>query len=185
MPKSGNFSPAFLGSLSPAATKEGIEELERNKSFFENAKKHASASLHKLIKKLKNWKKEVEEKDRALDKALLEASKLAQRAQNLNDTTAPNYRDFANDIQFDEARKMAAKRDGKGLCRWFENLEMKFGSWLHRAQYFAKRFWNKTPDELVVIAEDMRQSYCSNLGDVVAGVKLPKNAGEKFPLLGI
>ena len=147
--------------------KEGIEELERNKSFFENAKKHASASLHKLIKKLKNWKKEVEEKDRALDKALLEASKLAQRAQNLNDTTAPNYRDFANDIQFDEARKMAAKRDGKGLCRWFENLEMKFGSWLHRAQYFAKRFWNKTPDELVVIAEDMRQSYCSNLGEYI------------------
>ena len=147
--------------------KEGIEELERNKSFFENAKKHASASLHKLIKKLKNWKKEVEEKDRALDKALLEASKLAQRAQTLNDTTAPNYRDFANDIQFDEARKMAAKRDGKGLCRWFENLEMKFGSWLHRAQYFAKRFWNKTPDELVVIAEDMRQSYCSNLGEYI------------------
>lgn len=147
--------------------KEGIEELERNKSFFENAKKHASASLHKLIKKLKNWKKEVEEKDRALDKVLLEASKLAQRAQNLNDTTAPNYRDFANDIQFDEARKMAAKRDGKGLCRWFENLEMKFGSWLHRAQYFAKRFWNKTPDELMVIAEDMRQSYCSNLGEYI------------------
>lgn len=147
--------------------KEGIEELERNKSFFENAKKHASVSLHKLIKKLKNWKKEVEEKDRTLDKALLEASKLAQRAQNLNDTTAPNYRDFANDIQFDEARKMAAKRDGKGLCRWFENLEIKFGSWLHRAQYFAKRFWNKTPDELVVIAEDMRQSYCSNLGEYI------------------
>ena len=146
---------------------EREENLKKKESFFENAKKHASVSLHKLIKKLKNWKKEVEEKDRALDKALLEASKLAQRAQNLNDTTAPNYRDFANDIQFDEARKMAAKRDGKGLCRWFENLEIKFGSWLHRAQYFAKRFWNKTPDELVVIAEDMRQSYCSNLGEYI------------------
>lgn len=126
-----------------------------------------NTSLHKFVRNLKKRLYVIDEKEGALNNALNEASKLAQRAQNLNDTTAPNYRDFANDIQFDEARKMAAKRDGKGLCRWFENLEIKFGSWLHRAQYFAKRFWNKTPDELVVIAEDMRQSYCSNLGEYI------------------
>ena len=146
---------------------EREEKLEKRETFFDAARKHASTSLHKFVRKLKKRLYVIDEKEGALNKALNEASKLAQRAQNLNDTTAPNYRDFANDIQFDEARKMAAKRDGKGLCRWFENLEMKFGSWLHRAQYFAKRFWNKTPDELVVIAEDMRQSYCSNLGEYI------------------
>ena len=124
------------------------------KSTSESAERNTS--LHKFVRKLKKRLYVIDEKEGALNKALNEASKLAQRAQNLNDTTASNYRDFANDIQFDEARKMAAKRDGKGLCRWFENLEIKFGSWLHRAQYFAKRFWNKTPDELVVIAEDIR-----------------------------
>ena len=146
---------------------EREENLKKRETFFEAARKHASTSLHKFVRKLKKRLYVIDEKEGALNKALKEASKLAQRAQNLNDTTAPNYRDFANDIQFDEARKMAAKRDGKGLCRWFENLEIKFGSWLHRAQYFAKRFWNKTPDELVVIAEDMRQSYCSNLGEYI------------------
>ena len=146
---------------------EREENLEKRESFFDAARKHASTSLHKFVRNLKKRLYVIDEKEGALNNALNEASKLAQRAQNLNDTTAPNYRDFANDIQFDEARKMAAKRDGKGLCRWFENLEIKFGSWLHRAQYFAKRFWNKTPDELVVIAEDMRQSYCSNLGEYI------------------
>lgn len=146
---------------------EREENLEKRENFFNAARKHASTSLHKFVRKLKKRLYVIDEKEGALNKALNEASKLTQRAQNLNDTTAPNYRDFANDIQFDEARKMAAKRDGKGLCRWFENLEIKFGSWLHRAQYFAKRFWNKTPDELVVIAEDMRQSYCSNLGEYI------------------
>ena len=146
---------------------EREENLKKKESFFENARKHASASLHKFVKKLKKRQYQIDEKDKALDTALRDASKLTERAQNLSDTTAPRYFDFADDIQFDEARLMAAKRDGNGLCRWFENLEMKFGSWLHRAQYFAKRFWNKTPDELMVVAEDMRKSYCRNLGEYI------------------
>ena len=36
-----------------------------------------------------------------------------------------------------------------------------------KAQYFAKHFWNKTPDELMIVAEDMRQSYCSNFGEYI------------------
>lgn len=43
----------------------------------------------------------------------------------------------------------------------------KFCGWLHKAQYFAKHFRNKTPDELMIVAEDMRNSYCTDLGDYV------------------
>ena len=43
----------------------------------------------------------------------------------------------------------------------------KFCGWLHKAQYFAKHVWNKTPDELMIVAEDMRQSYCSNFGEYI------------------
>ena len=35
------------------------------------------------------------------------------------------------------------------------------------------------------VLEAKSQYYIKNLQGVVAGVKLPKNAGEKFPLLGI
>ena len=28
-------------------------------------------------------------------------------------------------------------------------------------------FWNKTPDELMIVAEDMRNSYCTDLGEYV------------------
>lgn len=43
----------------------------------------------------------------------------------------------------------------------------KFCGWLHKAQYFAKHVQNKTPDELMIVAEDMRQSYCSNFGEYI------------------
>jgi hypothetical protein len=60
--------------------KEQTEALEKEKTFFANAKKHVSESLHKFVQKLKKKKKEVEEKDKALDKALEDVSKLAERA---------------------------------------------------------------------------------------------------------
>lgn len=62
---------------------------------------------------------------------------------------------------------MAAKGDGKGLCSWFNGLGHKFGAWLHKAEYFAKHFWNKTPDEIIGVAEDMRSSYCNSLGEYI------------------
>ena len=85
----------------------------------------------------------------------------------LNNSTASSFYEFADDIKFDDARLMVAKNDGQGLCTWFENLGNKFGAWLHKAQYFAKTFWNKTPDDLINVAKDMEKSSCSNLGEYI------------------
>ncbi len=52
---------------------------------------------------------------------------------------------------------MAARGDGKGLCTWFNGLGHKFGAWLHKAQYFAKTFWSKTPDDIISVGEDMKK----------------------------
>ena len=146
---------------------EHFEDLERRESFFEKAKKHASESLHKFVSKLKKKKKEVEEKDKKLDKILDEASKITDKVLKLNNSTASSFYEFADDIKFDDARLMVAKNDGQGLCTWFENLGNKFGAWLHKAQYFAKTFWNKTPDDLINVAKDMEKSSCSNLGEYI------------------
>ena len=131
------------------------------------AKKHASESLHKFVSKLKNKKREVEEKDKKLDKILDEASKITDKVLKLNNSTASSFYEFADDIKFDDARLMVAKNDGQGLCTWFENLGNKFGAWLHKAQYFAKTFWNKTPDDLINVAKDMEKSSCSNLCEYI------------------
>ena len=147
--------------------KEREEEVTKKETFLSNARKHASESLHKFVQKLKKKKKEVEEKDRALDQMLRETKMLAERAEKINETSATPYHTFADDIKFNEARLMAHKKDGKGLCKWFNALEDKFCIWLHKAQYFAKNFWNKTPDELMIVAEDMRNSYCTDLGEYV------------------
>lgn len=147
--------------------KEQSEALEKEKSFFANAKKHVSESLHKFVQKLKKKKKEVEEKDKALDKALEDVSKLAERAQILSQSSATRYEDFEDDIQFKDARKMAFSRDGNGLCQWFTNVDRKFSAWLHKADYFIKHFWNKTPDDLITVAEDMRNSYCRDLSEYI------------------
>ena len=147
--------------------KEQTEALEKEKTFFANAKKHVSESLHKFVQKLKKKKKEVEEKDKALDKALEDVSKLAERAQILSQSSATRYEDFEDDIQFRDARKMAFSRDGNGLCQWFTNVDRKFSAWLHKADYFIKHFWNKTPDDLIIVAEDMRNSYCRNLSEYI------------------
>ena len=147
--------------------KEQTEALEKEKSFFANAKKHVSESLHKFVQKLKKKKKEVEEKDKALDKALEDVSKLAERAQILSQSSATRYEDFEDDIQFKDARKMAFSRDGNGLCQWFTNVDRKFSAWLHKADYFIKHFWNKTPDDLITVAEDMRNSYCRDLSEYI------------------
>lgn len=146
---------------------ERFEDLERRESFFEKTKKHASESLHKFVSKLKKKKKEVEEKDKKLDKILDEASKITDKVLKLDNSTASSFYDFADDIKFDDARLMVAKNDGQGLCTWFENLGNKFGAWLHKAQYFAKTFWNKTPDDLINVAKDMEKSSCSNLGEYI------------------
>lgn len=98
---------------------------------------------------------------------LRETKELAERAEKVNNNAATPYFTFADDIKFDDARLMARRRDGKGLCEWFNGLEEKFCGWLHKAQYFAKHFWNKTPDELMIVAEDMRNSYCTDLGEYV------------------
>lgn len=82
------------------------------------------------------------------DQKLEESLKITQRAEALRDSTATPYFTFADDIKFDDARLMVAKGDGKGLCSWFNGLGHKFGAWLHKAEYFAKTFWKKTPDEL-------------------------------------
>lgn len=147
--------------------KEQTEALEKEKSFFANAKKHVSESLHKFVQKLKKKKKEVEEKDKALDKALEDVSKLAERAQILSQSSATRYEDFEDDIQFRDARMMAFRKDGNGLCQWFTNVDRKFSAWLHKADYFIKHFWNKTPDDLITVAEDMRNSYCRDLSEYI------------------
>lgn len=147
--------------------KEQTEALEKEKTFFANAKKHVSESLHKFVQKLKKKKKEVEEKDKALDKALEDVSKLAERAQTLSQSSATRYEDFEDDIQFKDARKMAFSRDGNGLCQWFTNVDRKFSAWLHKADYFIKHFWNKTPDDLIIVAEDMRKSYCRDVSEYI------------------
>lgn len=146
---------------------EQSEALKKEKTFFANAKKHASESLHKFVQKLKKKKKEVEEKDKALDKALEDVSKLAERAQILSQSSATRYEDFEDDIQFKDARKMAFSRDGNGLCQWFTNVDRKFSAWLHKADYFIKHFWNKTPDDLIIVAEDMRKSYCRDVSEYI------------------
>lgn len=146
---------------------EQTEALEKEKSFFANAKKHVSESLHKFVQKLKKKKKEVEEKDKALDKALEDVSKLAERAQILSQSSATRYEDFEDDIQFRDARMMAFRKDGNGLCQWFTNVDRKFSAWLHKADYFIKHFWNKTPDDLMIVAEDMRKSYCRDVSEYI------------------
>ena len=50
---------------------------------------------------------------------------LADWAEKINETSATSYHTFADDIKFNEVRLMAMA---------------------HKAQYFAKHFWNKTPD---------------------------------------
>lgn len=147
--------------------KEQTEALEKEKTFFANAKKHVSESLHKFVQKLKKKKKEVEEKDKALDKALEDVSKLAERAQIMSQSSATRYEDFEDDINFKDARKMAFSRDGNGLCQWFTNVDRKFSAWLHKADYFIKHFWNKTPDDLMIVAEDMRNSYCRDVSEYI------------------
>ena len=102
-----------------------------------------------------------------LQGGMSEKRNYAERAEKVNNNEATPYFTFADDIKFDDARLMARRRDGKGLCEWFNGLEEMFCGWLHKAQYFAKHFWNKTPDELMVVAEDMRQSYCSNFGEYI------------------
>lgn len=146
---------------------EREENVAKKETFLANARKHASESLHKFVQKLKKKKEDVKEKDRALDQMLKETKELAERAEKVNNNAATPYFTFADDIKFDDARLMARRRDGKGLCEWFNGLEEKFCGWLHKAQYFAKHFWNKTPDELMIVAEDMRNSYCTDLGDYV------------------
>ncbi len=147
--------------------KEQTEALEKEKSFFANAKKHVSESLHKFVQKLKKKKKEVEEKDKALNKALEDVSKLAERAQILSQSSATRYEDFEDDIQFRDARMMAFRKDGNGLCQWFTNVDRKFSAWLHKADYFIKHFWNKTPDDLMIVVEDMRKSYCRDVSEYI------------------
>ena len=147
--------------------KEQTEALEKEKTSFANAKKHVSESLHKFVQKLKKKKKEVEEKDKALDKALEDVSKLAERPQILSQSSATRYEDFEDDIQFRDARMMAFRKDGNGLCQWFTNVDRKFSAWLHKADYFIKHFWNKTPDDLIIIAEDMRKSYCRDVSEYI------------------
>lgn len=147
--------------------REGLQKLEEDKQNHERAKKHVSDSIHKVFKFLKQKKKEIAEKEKKADKILEEASKLAQRAEELRDSTACPYFDFADDIKFEDARLMAARRDGPALCNWFNNLGHRFGAWLQKAQYFAKHFWNKTPDEIIGVGEDMKNSYCSTLGEYI------------------
>ena len=55
------------------------------------------------MQNLKKKKKEVEEKDKALDKALEDVSKLAERAQTLSQSSATRYEDFEDDIHFRDA----------------------------------------------------------------------------------
>ena len=62
---------------------------------------------------------------------------------------------------------MAFSRDGNGLCQWFTNVDRKFSAWLHKADYFIKHFWNKTPDDLIIVAEDMRKSYCRDVSEYI------------------
>ena len=143
------------------------DALEKEKTFFANAKKHVSDALHKFVQKLKKKKKEVEEKDKALDKALEDVSKLAERAQILSQSSATRYEDFEDDIQFRDARMMAFRKDGNGLCQWFTNVDRKFSAWLHKADYFIKHFWNKTPDDLMIVVEDMRKSYCRDVSEYI------------------
>lgn len=54
--------------------------------------------------------------------------KIAQRAENLQNSLTSPYYNFADDIKFEDARLMAAKGDGQGLCYWFNCLGHKFGS---------------------------------------------------------
>lgn len=136
---------------------EQFEFLEQKESFFEKAKKHTSESLHKFVSKLKKKKKELESKDREVNQKLDAALKITQRVETLKDSTASSYYDFVDDIGFDEARIMAANENGKALCNWFNALGHKFGAWLHKAQYFAKTFWNKTPDEIIDVGMDMKK----------------------------
>lgn len=146
---------------------EGLKKVEEKEQNHEKAKAHVSERLHKFVKFLKGKKKEIEKKEKQVDQNLNESLEIAKKAENLSDSTASTYYKFADDIKFDDARLMAAKGDGKGLCSWFNGLGHKFGAWLHKAEYFAKHFWNKTPDEIIGVAEDMRSSYCNSLGEYI------------------
>lgn len=146
---------------------EGLKKVEEKEQNHEKAKAHVSERLHKFVKFLKGKKKEIEKKEKQVDQNLNKSLEIARKAENLSDSTASTYYKFADDIKFDDARLMAAKGDGKGLCSWFNGLGHKFGAWLHKAEYFAKHFWNKTPDEIIGVAEDMRNSYCNSLGEYI------------------
>ncbi|WP_443737002.1 hypothetical protein [Treponema sp.] len=45
--------------------------------------------------------------------------------------------------------------------------DRKFSAWLHKAEYFVKLFWHKTPDDLITVAENMRKSYCRDLSEYI------------------
>ena len=112
-------------------------------------------------------KKIFEAKDEQANQKLDDALKIAQRAENLQNSLTSPYYNFADDIKFEDARLMAAKGDGQGLCYWFNGLGHKFGSWLHKAEYFVKTFWKKTPDEIINVDEDMKKNCCKNLGEYI------------------
>lgn len=147
--------------------REGLENLEEERQIQEQARAKASAHIHKGFDFLRKMKKIFESKNKEADQKLDEALKITQRAEALRDSTASSYYTFADDIQFEDARLMVAKGDGQGLCHWFNGLGHKFGSWLHKAQYFAKTFWSKTPDEIISVGQDMKKSYCKNLGEYI------------------
>ena len=141
-----------------------LEEKEEN---FETAKKHVSSSLHKFVQKLKKRKKEISRKGIEVESLLTKAQKVTDKAESLKNTTATSYFDFADDIKMDEARIMASRHDGNGLCTWFNSLGHKFGAWLHKAEYFVKQFWSKTPEDLMQVAQDMKESYCKTLSEYI------------------
>ncbi len=156
-----------VSKIKEEEAREGLKLLEAEKQNHENAKKHASERIYKVFSFLRKKKKEVEAKNKEADLKLDDALKLTQRVETLRDSTSFSYHSFADDIKFDEARLMAAKGKGKELCSWFNGLGQKFGAWLHKAQYFAKHFWNKSPDEIISVSEDMKNSFCSTLGEYI------------------
>lgn len=147
--------------------REGLEQLEEEKQNQEYARARASAHIHKGFDFLRKMKKIFEAKDEQANQKLDDALKIAQRAENLQNSLTSPYYNFADDIKFEDARLMAAKGDGQGLCYWFNCLDHKFGSWLHKAEYFVKTFWKKTPDEIINVGEDMKKNCCKNLGEYI------------------
>ena len=147
--------------------REGLEQLEEEKQNQEYARVRASAHIHKGFDFLRKMKKIFEAKEEQANQKLDDALKIAQRAENLQNSLTSPYYNFADDIKFEDARLMAAKGDGQGLCYWFNCLGHKFGSWLHKAEYFVKTFWKKTPDEIINVGEDMKKNCCKNLGEYI------------------